>query len=229
MDEIIIFKEGENFKEKFSDLRFSYQRKYKLYFAQNYNQVGFILNKGADLLIFYFKDELGKQDRIRIKHIVSNYPSAKVCLCSNKQFALDAWKIGVFYFTEYPVVSDGLLAAYKRYVTRNGVEGKELILKEDGEIIKISFDKITYLQAAGNYTLINQKGDRKNVQTKQLGNFEEITEKDLNLVRIHRSLIVNTKNIKSVGNKQVFFYQCKKPLNISASLQSKLKKLLLGS
>ncbi len=229
MDEIIIYKEGENLKDKFSNLRFSYQRKYKLFFAHNYNQIGFVLNKGADILLFYFKESLDDQDRIRIKNITLNYPNASVCICSDKKFALDAWKLDAFYFSEYPILSDSLMSAYKRYVSKFGDGDKELVIKDDGEVVKISFDKITYLQADGNYTMIHQKGDRRNIQTKQLGSFEVLTEKDLNMVRVHRSLILNMRNIKSVGNKQVSFYQSKNLLEISASLEVKLKKLLLGS
>ncbi len=229
MEEIIIYKEGESLKDKFSSLRFSYQRKYKLYFAQNFNQLGFLLKKGNASLIFYFKEFLEQQDRIRVKNMILNNSKLKICLCSSSEFALDAWKLDVFHFTEYPVISDALISVYKKYVVANGGSDRELTLKEDGEVIKIPYDYINYLHAAGNYTMINKKRDKSHIQTKQLGTFESLTENDLNFIRVHRSLIINIKNVKSIGNKQVIFYQSEKPLMVSGSLQAKLKKLLLGS
>lgn len=229
MDQIIIFKEGENLKDKFSNLRLSYQRKYKLVFASRYQHVGHSLSQGEEVLMLYFKEHLDQQDRIRLKNLTLNYPQSRICLCSSADHALDAWKMNVHHFIDYPITSDALIHAYKKYVAQSSDTDSDLIIKNEGEVVKIPLDKITYLRASGNYTFINQKGDISHIQTKQLGHYVNLTENDLNLVRVHRSLIINLKNIKRIGNKQVVFYQCDKNLDISASLQNKLKRIMLGS
>ena len=229
MDTIIIYKEGESLKEKLSMFRFSYQRKYRLLFVKHYQQLSSILNDVDTALLYYFKEQIDQNDRIQLKALGLNYPNIKVSLCSNTSNALAAWKLNLFHFLEYPVMSDDLLESYKRFVTNQGGDNRELVLKNDGELVRVPFDNLCYLQASGNYTIINHKQDKNIVLTKQLGTFEDITEQDLNINRVHRSLIINLKNIKSIASGQVHFYQCAKPLSISTALESKLKKMLLGS
>ena len=85
-----------------------------------------------------------------------------------------------------------------------------------------------YLLAEGNYTNIVLTNGKKILQTKQLGKFEFITEQDINFKRLHRSLIINLKLIRSITTDTVYFFGEGNNLNISGRLSVKLKKYLLG-
>jgi hypothetical protein len=228
MDHLVFFKENQSFKEIIDQIRLSYTRPYTTYFPVKFEQIAKVLQKSNDLVLFYFAEDLTDMDRIRIKNLSVDHPGIKICLLAHEQFALSAWKLQVFHFEEYPVSASKIATAYKKYVQLNGGEAKELVIKEDGATVKIPFSAINYLMAAGNYTMIHQKNDKTIVQTKQLGTYEYLCEKDVNFNRVHRSLIVNLGNVNSIGNKQVQFYNTTKPLQLSEPLEAKLKREILG-
>lgn len=228
MDHLVFFKENQSFKEIIDQIRLSYTRPYTTYFPVKFEQIAKVLQKSNDLVLFYFAEDLTDMDRIRIKNLSADHPGIKICLLAQEQFALSAWKLQVFHFEEYPVSASKIATAYKKYLQLNGGEAKELVIKEDGATVKIPFSSINFLMAAGNYTMIHQKNDKTIVQTKQLGTYEYLCEKDMNFNRVHRSLIVNLGNVNSIGNKQVHFYNTTKPLQLSEALEAKLKREILG-
>lgn len=228
MDHLVFFKENQSFKEIIDQIRLSYSRPYTTYFPVRFEQISKVLEKSKDIFLFYFAEDLTDMDRIRIKNLMIDHTGIKICLLSQEQFALSAWKLHVFHFEEYPVSASKIVTAYKKYVLLQGGEAKELVIKEDGSTLKIPFSNINYLMAAGNYTMIHQKNDKTIVQTKQLGTYEFICEKDINFNRIHRSLIINLSNVNTIGNKQVLFYNTTKPLQLSEALEAKLKREILG-
>lgn len=228
MDHLVFFKENQSFKEIIDQIRLSYTRPYTTYFPVKFEQIAKVLQKSNDLVLFYFAEDLTDLDRIRIKNLSVDHPRIKICLLAHEQFALSAWKLQVFHFEEYPVSASKIATAYKKYVQFQGGEAKELVIKEDGTTLKIPFSAINYLMAAGNYTMIHQKNDKTIVQTKQLGTYEYLCEKDMNFNRVHRSLIVNLGNVNSIGNKQVHFYNTTKQLQLSEALEAKLKREILG-
>ena len=73
------------------------------------------------------------------------------------------------------------------------------------------------------------KMDGKSViQTRQLGMFDFLTEKDLNFQRMHRSLIVNIRNISSIGNGKIVFKGGLNEMIVSTNLETKMKRVLMG-
>ena len=143
-------------------------------------------------------------------------------------FALDAWKLDVFHFEALPVNGVALQDSYRKYVQTIVVGSNDLSLMQDGETTVISHHQILYLFAEGNYTNIVLSNGKKILQTKQLGKFEFITEQDINFKRLHRSLIINLKLIRSISADTVYFFGEENNLNISGRLSVKLKKYLLG-
>lgn len=228
MDHLVFFKENQSFKEIMDSIRLSYDRPYTSYFPTQFNQISRVLEKSTDILLFYFAELLSDLDRIRIKNLIIDQPKIKICLLSDESCALDAWKLNVFHFEAYPVSAAKITSTYRKYVSVYGGEAKELIIKQDGGAIKIPFFDINYLQAAGNYTLIFQKNDKSIIQTKQLGSYDYICERDLSFNRIHRSLIVNFANVESINQSEVLFYNTTKGLSLSEALKIKIRKEILG-
>jgi len=127
-----------------------------------------------------------------------------------------------------PVYSDGIIEVYKKYVVGTGEGVSELILKQDDGVRKIPLNSLLYLQAAGNYTTLALTANRTMLQTRQLGTFDYLTEQDRNFCRVHRSILINLKKIRSLKDNVIQFYDADKVLEVSSPLSLRIKKLLLG-
>ncbi|MBK8602837.1 MAG: hypothetical protein IPN87_07005 [Saprospiraceae bacterium] len=106
------------------------------------------------LYCFYATDELSIEERMHLRLININFKNVHICLISLAKLALEAWKLDLFHFEEVPLKTERLLSVYKKYIYTIAPLVNELILKNNEEIIKISYDNITHLVASGNYTMI---------------------------------------------------------------------------
>ena len=228
MDQLIFYKEGQNLNAQVSKIRFSYVRPYKLHYAIHYNQLGLLLHTRFEGVLFYVTSTLDDRERMRLQYLNKSFPELRICLIAQSMFALDAWKLDVFHFESLPVNGESLQDSYRKYVQTIVVGSNDLSLIQDGGTIVIPHHQILYLLAEGNYTNIVLSNGKKILQTKQLGKFEFITEQDINFKRLHRSLIINLKLIRSITSDTVYFFGEENNLNISGRLSVKLKKYLLG-
>lgn len=228
MDNIIFYNANEEIKDAAEGLVFSSQRPYTLYFPANYDQLGHLLRKTPEALLYYLISELSQEEIMRLRYLIMNFNKIRICLIGRAELANNAWQLNVFHFEESPTKYERLIFAYKKYVHQKTPLVDELIVKHNDDIIRIHYVEITHLDASGNYTLINLKDGRSIIQTRQLGMFDFLTEKDLNFIRIHRSLIVNLRNISRIGNGKISFFGSGKEIDISANLENKLKRTLLG-
>lgn len=228
MDQIIIYKKGVNLKEKMADVRFSYQRPYKISFVTTLDVLKNSLSENPECLLYFFSVQLNNEERIIIKNVRLSRPSIKICLCSDVSFAMDAWNLDVFHFTSMPVSSTAMIHAYRKFTRVEHAEEHDIHLKTNEGLVKIPLKEINYIRASGNYSLINVSEDKNYLQTKQLQHYESLTEKNENIIRVHRSLILNMKRIKRISDKKIIFYNESKGLDVSKSLEIKVKKILLG-
>jgi len=228
MDNIIFYKKERLEEHKIMSIRFSYQRDYKSIVFNKSSELTTFIKTHPNCLIYYFTNQLTTEDRVMISYIKLNYKDIHITLCSNMSHALDAWKMRVFDFIEHPIDNIKLINSYKNYISTDADENSEFVLKTKEGIRKISYRYINFFKANGNYTSINLIKDKSILQTKQLQKYEFVTESAPQFYRVHRSLILNFKNIKEVGNKIIKFYQSDKSLEISKTLETKIKKILLG-
>jgi len=229
MDHLAFYKRNESLKETVSQLRFTYARPYTQYFIRDIEQLERLL-AGMDetILLFYFTEKMTKNDQDVLQLLSGSYKNVKIVLLSETTFALNAWRLNIFHFDAYPVMSDMLTFAYHKWEKSLDNADEELTLKTDEGIVKLKHRDILYLQAAGNYSMIHQSGDKCLVLTRQLGTFSELYEQFSRFERVHRSLILNFENIKACKNNMIYFHRSQKPLVISPLLESKIKKMLLA-
>ncbi len=229
MDHIVFYKEGESLKDHFTNQKLSYTRKHNFYFASIYDQIGKLLPKiGEDFLLFYFAEKLENIDKVRIKNLRIKYPNIDICIFSNIQEAIMAWKLQVFHFDQLiELATIDIAIAYKKHIRKKGGAEREYLIKTKNGLVRIPFDSINCLIAGGNYTTLSLKGDKSITETKQLGKYMELCEKDPNFYRMGRSLIINLRNVKNVGKLQVVFYNSSSTLKVSKNLERKIKKILL--
>ena len=229
MDQILFYKEGQSLKASMEQVRLSYTRPYTMTFVTDYDQISSFLGATSASLLYYLVNDLQEADRIRLRYIQIHAPQIRVCLCAPAQYALDAWSLGVFHFEAQPVYSVGVEEAYRKYIVQQGGASTELTLKQDDGIRKIPFHTMLYLQAAGNYTSIHLSSGKMLLQTRQLGTFLFLTEQDMNIQRVHRSLILNLKKVKSLKDNKLYFYDSEHTLEVGSPLALRIKQLLLGT
>jgi hypothetical protein len=228
MDTIIIYKENQNLKESIQQIRFSQSRPYTLNFSISKQSLLKQLKADTKALLLYFTDQLTQKDRVFIQNIGHSCPELFVCLCSDASHALDAWKLDMFHFTEYPITGNSLKAAYQKYVRRIDTVQHTFSIKTEEGLITIPFKKLDYLKASGNYTSIHVKNHKPYFITKQLNQYMFLTEQDGSIKRLHRSYIFNMRNIKTVSKSSLQFYGNDAAVEISQALAIKVKKELLG-
>lgn len=228
MENLIFYKYGKNLKPVVEQVSFSYQRRYQTLFAATPEQLKSILQNQRQGLLFFFSESLSQAERIMIRNIVQSLEKVKLCLCSKPDFALDAWNLNVFHFLAFPVKSDGLLKTYRKYLENAFQSDNTLSLNTKEGLVKLDFNSICFVKAAGNYSTIQMADGKSFVQTKQLQHYEFLEEKNIQFMRVHRSLILNLKRIKKVGDKEITFYGLDKSLKTSRALENKVKKILLG-
>lgn len=229
MDQIIVYKEGHSYASAFANKKLSYQRKYRLAFATIYEQIAKVVQDvGADLLLYYVTPRLTERDVLRLRTIQRLYPAMRICLCTDQTYALQAWILGMFHFEVLEGGVFQVLPAYHKYVQTSDGETGEYSIKTSEGLVKISLIDIAYLKAEGNYTSIYLLDGRKIVETKQLGKYTFLLEQDDFFKRVHRSLILNTRNIKALAGGSLSFYHSQLTLAVSHRLGAKIKRLLLG-
>ena len=230
MDHIVFYKNAVSLKDRYSNHKLSYTRKHSFYFATIYDQIGKLLTKiGDEFLLFYFSDKLEEEDKIRLKNLRIKYPKIDICLFSDIQEAFLAWKLQVFHFDQLDSLETlDLQTAYNKYLLKKGGEDREYIIKTQNGILRLPYDSINCLVAEGNYTKISLKDSKSITETKQLGKYMVICDKDPNFKRLGRSLIINLRNVTRVGKKLVEFYNGNTTLTISKNMEAKIKKELLS-
>ena len=228
MDHLIFYKKNVDLKESLSKVRFSYTREYWMHITNTEEKLLKHVKQYSGALLFFFCDKLTEQNRITISNLRNRFPDLRICLCTNEIHSLEAWKLDVFHFLDHPTDNKKLIQGYNKYISNLGGVNKEFKIKRSNGLHRIPFHVVNYLRAEGNYTRIYTPKPRPVVETKQLQMYMFCTEEDLNMRRVHRSFIINMKRIRTVGNKQVHFYNTEGPLEISKALEMKLKRILLG-
>lgn len=151
----------------------------------------------------------------------ANYKKSKVIfVSSHNEYAIKAFKYSAIDYVLKPIeIEDLILAVNKAYedVENNvytfneqiGMINKSIDTKEPLNFIavpsidKIEFVKIEniiYLQSDGRYTIFFLKEGKKIVASRNLGEYENIVDKNL-FFRIHNSYIVNLKHVVSINKR----------------------------
>ncbi len=91
-------------------------------------------------------------------------------------------------------LSKELLTNFLQLANHNTMP-QRIALPQLGSITYLDVNEISSLQADGNYTIIHKRDMHKMVITKTLKDFEEILDQN-QFVRIHKSYIVNLKEVK---------------------------------
>ncbi len=227
MDHILIYKKGVSLKSKFADRMLAITEKYALYFCTSHDQIIHQINIEKASMMMYFVDEVKGEDSEFLRKIALHRNDLYIVLFSEAQYALDGWKMDMFHFDDNPIDFDKIKRAYAKYIhAKNPGNKYSLSIKQSEGTFNVPFHEIKYLHASGNYTFIHYAEKQNFLITKQIGQFDFLCEKDTSFQRVHRSLILNIKNIKAIKDQSIYFFNGEKPLEVSMTLIAKIKKMM---
>ena len=185
------------------------------------------MNLKDEFLLFYFTNEVLQKGRLEIVQILKTWNKCHFCLCTKSVYALDAWKLDVHSFLEFPIGVKRFIDAYRKYISVDSSNSKELTIKKSDGLVRIPYQSINYIKAAGNYSFIYLDDDTKVMQTKQIGKYIFLVENTLQFERVHRSMILNLAKVEAIKENKLVFYKGESMCPVSKSLASKIKSLLL--
>jgi DNA-binding LytR/AlgR family response regulator len=130
------------------------------------------------------------------------------------QYAAESYKVDAIEYLLKPTSYDDFLRAankaQKYFSQVHEIDGTKpakdhFFVNSDGKIVKVNIHEIDYIESMSEYVKIFLSNKTKIVTLMRLKNLDEFLPKDL-FMRVHRSYIVNTKNITTIERNRIVFY-----------------------
>lgn len=170
-------------------------------------------NSGSDALkevlrlspdIIFLDIEMPEIDGFEMASLLPSSLQSKIVIVSgNESYALKAIKHAVFDFLTKPVVLTDLRNCINKlqqiFIQTENVNQPTpeiLVINRQDKTLLIEIDNISRIEASGPYTNIYYE-DKKVNSSKNFSHYEELLNGD-NFIKLHRSCIVNIKQIKEV-------------------------------
>lgn len=167
----------------------------------------FITSGNAPNLTFVDID-MPELSGIELAELVNLYTSVIFTTAYN-QFAVEAFEKEAFDYLLKPINHARFLKCINKYKKQSI---KNLLLKKKeyfyikgevkGKLIRINIDEITYIEGALNYIIIHMIDGKKQITYLTLSEFQDFLPETM-FFRIHRSFIINTEKIKSIGGNNI--------------------------
>jgi two-component system LytT family response regulator len=130
------------------------------------------------------------------------------------QYAVESYKVDAIDYLLKPIAYDDFLRsankAQKIILQKLNNPGENVakdhfFVNSDGKILKINLQEIDFIESMSEYIKIYLSNKTHVVTLMRLKNLEEFLPHDW-FMRIHRSYIVNTRNITTIERNRIIFY-----------------------
>ncbi len=170
-----------------------------------------VFSSGESFLFRYAEDkmwdillldiEMGAVDGVSMAKRVrrDNEAVQIVFITGYSDYIAEGYEVAALHYLMKPVSQDKLFTVLDRALERLGQNERCLNLELGGELVRIPFYEIRYLDVQLNYVTVHAKTDHRVKRT--LGEFEK--ELECRFVRVGRSMIVNLKYIRRVTKTEV--------------------------
>ena len=157
-------------------------------------------DKAWDILLLDI--EMGAMDGVTMAKRVrqDNEAVQIVFITGYSDYIAEGYEVAALHYLMKPVNKDKLFAVLDRALEKRKQEERCLNLEAYGEMVRIPFYEIRYLDVHQNYVTVHAKADYTVKRT--LGDFEK--ELDDRFSRVGRSMIVNLKYIQRVTKTDVY-------------------------
>ncbi len=156
-------------------------------------------DKSWDILLLDI--EMGSMDGVTMaKQIRRDNEAVQIVFITGySDYIAEGYEVAALHYLMKPVNQDKLFAVLDRALEKHKQNERCLNLESSGEMVRIPFYEIRYLDVQLNYVTIHAKRDYTVKRT--LGEFEK--ELDTRFVRVGRSMILNLKFISMVTRTEV--------------------------
>ena len=157
-------------------------------------------DKAWDILLLDI--EMGAMDGVAMAKRVrqDNEAVQIVFITGYSDYIAEGYEVAALHYLMKPVNKDKLFSVLDRALEKRKQEERCLNLEAYGEMVRIPFYEIRYLDVHQNYVTVHAKADYTVKRT--LGDFEK--ELDERFSRVGRSMIVNLKYIQRVTKTDVY-------------------------
>lgn len=157
-------------------------------------------DKAWDILLLDI--EMGEMDGVTMAKMVrrSNEAVQIVFITGYSDYIAEGYDVAALHYLMKPVNQDKLRSVLDRAAEKLRQNEHCLNLELGGEMVRLPFYEIRYLDVQLNYVTVHAKGEYRVKRT--LGEFER--ELDEGFFRVGRSLIVNLKFIQRVTKSDVY-------------------------
>ena len=152
--------------------------------------------------IFLLDIEMGAMDGVTMAKKVRAHNEVVqiVFITGYSDYIAEGYEVAALHYLMKPVNNEKLFSVLDRALEKRKQEERCLNLESAGELVRIPFYEIRYLDVRQNYVTIHAKADYTVKRT--LGDFEK--ELDDRFCRVGRSMIVNLKYIQRVTKTDVY-------------------------
>ena len=156
-------------------------------------------DKDWDILLLDI--EMGAMDGVTMAKRVrrDNEAVQIVFITGYSDYISEGYEVAALHYLMKPVNREKLLTVLDRALDKRRQQERCLILESAGELVRIPFYDIRYLDVRQNYVTVHAKDDHTVKRT--LGDFEK--ELDSRFCRVGRSMIVNLSFIQRVTKTEV--------------------------
>ena len=156
-------------------------------------------DKAWDILLLDI--EMGAMDGVTMAKQVrqSNEAVQIVFITGYSDYIAEGYEVAALHYLMKPVNKDKLFTVLDRALEKRKQEERCLNLASSGEMVRLPFYEIRYLDVSANYVTVHAKADYTVKRT--LGDFEK--ELDDRFCRVGRSMILNLKYIQRVTKTEV--------------------------
>ena len=156
-------------------------------------------DKDWDILLLDI--EMGAMDGVTMaKRVRQNNEAVQIVFITGySDYIAEGYEVAALHYLMKPVNQEKLLAVLDRALEKRKQEERCLNLEAYGEMVRIPFYEIRYLDVHQNYVTVHAKADYTVKRT--LGDFEK--ELDNRFCRVGRAMILNLKYIQRVTKTEV--------------------------
>ena len=156
-------------------------------------------DKNWDILLLDI--EMGAMDGVTMAKRVrrDNEAVQIVFITGYSDYFAEGYEVAALHYLMKPVSREKLMTVLDRALDKRKQQERWLILESAGELVRIPFYDIRFLDVHQNYVTVHAKADHTVKRT--LGDFEKVL--DDRFCRVGRSLIVNLNCIQRVTKTEV--------------------------
>ena len=161
----------------------------------------FLYEEKSDYDILLLDIEMGAMDGVTMAKRVrqDNEAVQIVFITGYSDYIAEGYEVAALHYLMKPVNREKLLSVLDRALEKRKQEERCLNLEAYGEMVRIPFYEIRYLDVHQNYVTVHAKADYTVKRT--LGDFEK--ELDNRFHRVGRAMILNLKYIQRVTKTEV--------------------------